>query len=403
MDRTRDRERDLRALLRSRSNATLIERAPAVVPPGAADLRPANRVAQPAAHRGEHGALIDAIIRDDRVSIGFHAIVDVVCRQVVGFEALTRGPEGPLRSPLELFAAARAAGRAGELDWVCRAAAFRAFLQADLHPTISLLINVERDSLVTPCPEHLLPAVHEAERRLRVFIDIEGRAVARYPREVFQTVRHARAAHWGVSMNDLEVSTSALALLPVLAPDVIRLNPEVQSIGLRRGRSALFAALAETEHTGAAILTDHIENLDTEVAAISSGTRYTQGYFYGAPTDLPAELPTPKMPLRILQHPEESESPFAIAAASGSTSTIAPIAMRGVHKLIGDFVGLVDDDPTPAFVGVLTADGGEMSAAALIFARAMSDKAALHLVMGRNASVLDDWSTQSTCRPITRF
>jgi EAL domain-containing protein (putative c-di-GMP-specific phosphodiesterase class I) len=348
---------------------------------------------------GDDGRLLDEIIREQLVTVDFHSIVDVVCRQVVGFEALSRGPEGPLRSPAALFAAARAENRAGELDWICRAVAFRMFMRADLHPTISLFVNVERDSLVTPCPEQVLPDIREAERRLRVFIDLEGKAIARYPREVFETVRHARAAHWGVSMNDLEVSTAALALLPVLEPDVIRLDRQAQSAGLHRGRLALFAALAEAEQTGAALLTDHIEDEDAEAMALTSGTRYTQGYFYGAPNGLPATLPTPKLPLRILQHPMELDSPFAIAKESGATTTSAPVTMRGVRSLIGDFVGIVDNADNPAFVGVVTAEGSEIGVAAQVFSRALADKSALHLVMGRNTSSFDDWTTHAVDLP----
>jgi hypothetical protein len=202
-----------------------------------------------------------------------------------------------------------------------------------------------------------------------------------------------------VCMNGLEVSTAALALLPVLEPDVIRIDGQAQSAGLHRGRSALFAALAEAEQAGAAVLTDHIEDAEAEAMAITTGTRYTQGYFYGSPNGLPSTLPTPKQPLRILEHPQESGTPFSIATDGRPLTTVAPVTMRGVRGLLADFVGMVDDDERPAFVGVLTAEGSTAGVTEQIFARAMADKSALHLVMGRNTAAFDDWTTHAVDLP----
>src|SRR5258708_2677735 len=83
--------------------------------------------------------------------------------------------------PGRLLGAARGAGRVGELDWICGAAAFSDRMAAQLPSSISLFVNVEPDSLVEPCPDDLLETIWEAETKLRVFIDITGRALARYP------------------------------------------------------------------------------------------------------------------------------------------------------------------------------------------------------------------------------
>ena len=77
-------------------------------------------------------SIVDGIIDRRDVSVVFQAIFDAVGGQVVGFEALLRGPPGPLQAPLPLLAAARTRGRGGELDWVGRAAAFQSMLDADL-------------------------------------------------------------------------------------------------------------------------------------------------------------------------------------------------------------------------------------------------------------------------------
>lgn len=73
----------------------------------------------------EFAALLDG----HDVHMVFQPVVDLHSGEIVGLEALARGPQSsPFASPPALFAAARGCGRVAELDWVCRAAAFQAFL-----------------------------------------------------------------------------------------------------------------------------------------------------------------------------------------------------------------------------------------------------------------------------------
>src|SRR5689334_15445096 len=55
----------------------------------------------PVRPRAGRTTLVDRIIDERSVHVEFQAIHDADSGQVVAFEALSRGPEGPLRSPLE--------------------------------------------------------------------------------------------------------------------------------------------------------------------------------------------------------------------------------------------------------------------------------------------------------------
>src|SRR3712207_9475293 len=87
----------------------------------------------------------------------FQPIVDLVTDDVVGYEALTRGPAGAgVESPDALFAAARSCRRLAELDRACRCPAFRTADQAQLRPPHRLFVNAEPPVLRTACPDHPL-------------------------------------------------------------------------------------------------------------------------------------------------------------------------------------------------------------------------------------------------------
>ena len=104
--------------------------------------------------RLQHGdrarALRDAVadvLAEGAVEVGFQPVVALATGDVVGYEALARGPR---RHELErrdrLFAAARAAGRLDELDWLCQRLALRAALDAGLRAGQVLFLNVEPDA-----------------------------------------------------------------------------------------------------------------------------------------------------------------------------------------------------------------------------------------------------------------
>src|SRR3954453_20865634 len=86
----------------------------------------------------------------------FQPLIDITAGGVLRYEALSRGPAGsPWGAPAELFAAARQVGREAELDWVCRAQAFRTILAAGPDPALTWFVNMEPVAARTECPADL--------------------------------------------------------------------------------------------------------------------------------------------------------------------------------------------------------------------------------------------------------
>ncbi len=84
-------------------------------PPGAA--RP-----EPVEGRAATNAItLDDLLTADGLRAIFQPLVELASGEVVGYEALVRGPAGTeLERPDALFACAREEGRLGELDWARR-------------------------------------------------------------------------------------------------------------------------------------------------------------------------------------------------------------------------------------------------------------------------------------------
>jgi EAL domain-containing protein (putative c-di-GMP-specific phosphodiesterase class I) len=102
------------------------------------------------------------------VGVVFQPIVELSSGDVVGYEALARTPDGSsIAAPEALLAEAYRRGRVGELNWVCRAAVFRAAL--DKPVLVQLPPRLHR-------PEHrqLLAAEESCVRRGRALDRLAG-------------------------------------------------------------------------------------------------------------------------------------------------------------------------------------------------------------------------------------
>jgi EAL domain-containing protein (putative c-di-GMP-specific phosphodiesterase class I) len=346
------------------------------------------------------GDLIDQIIDSRCVQIEYQPIFDAGRRQIVAFEALSRGPEGPLRSPAQLFAAARAAGRLGELDWVCRAAAFRGLLDAELPPSISLFVNVEADSLIEPCPADLLDVIVEAEQRLRVIVELTGQAMSRYPVQILETARRARAAMWGVAMTDLEFHKAGVALLPALEPDVVKVDHTIVAADMMHAGAAVTNALAECAHNGSALLVERVETDHAAMTARALGASYKQGHLFGMPGPLPDRLPTPLAPLRLTEHalPERIATPWELLRDAGARQTYAVDQSSLDHLMNTVAARAADLDPAPV-VAAVTQHRAAMSTARQQMFRVFLDRCPLIVVLGEHVTPWSDWRVRAADLP----
>ncbi|WP_298992848.1 diguanylate cyclase domain-containing protein [uncultured Pseudokineococcus sp.] len=220
----------------------------------------------------------------------FQPIVDLDSGRVVAYEALARGPRGSdLERPDHLFAAARAQGLLAELDAACREAAFRGALEQQLLAPLTLFVNVEPEVLDSAPLDDLLAIAAGAPGDLRVVVEITERALAHRPAELLRTVDRVREIGWGIALDDVGADAMSLAFMPLLRPDVVKLD--LRLVQERPGPAVaqiMNAVNAYAESSGAVVLAEGIEDERHLRVGRALGARLGQGWLFGRPGPGPA-------------------------------------------------------------------------------------------------------------------
>jgi EAL domain-containing protein (putative c-di-GMP-specific phosphodiesterase class I) len=269
-------------------------------------------------------ATIDEVVDARAVTTVFQPIVRLdkaEAPEIVGMEALTRGPRNtPWETPLALFEAAREAGRAAELDWVCRASAYRAAIDHDLPDGITLFVNAEPGALGTACPPDLAATIFAAQLRLRVVTEFPERSVAD-PLALLAAGAACRDSGGGIALDDVGHHPGALALLTFLHPDVVKLDLRVTQAP--QGREHLVNAVrAYAERSGATILAEGIETAQHLATARTLGATLGQGYLFDHPGPLQLlgnNLTRPRRTVPFVITPPSIAEPFGDDAGTGRT------------------------------------------------------------------------------------
>lgn len=241
---------------------------------------------------------LDAALRPGAVVPVFQPIVDLHARDVRAYEALARWPSAPGLTPDAVFTLAQESSRLVELDWTCRVAAVEAVLRTHPDDAVTVFVNVEPESLGSPPPAMLAHRWARDAPRVRVVLELTERSMLSHPAELLRFVDQARDDGMGIALDDVGAHPDSLAMLDLVAPDVIKLDLDlVQHTPAREQARTLAAVMAHQERTGASVLAEGIETPQHLEQALALGADLGQGWFFGRPAPLPATLATAVPPL----------------------------------------------------------------------------------------------------------
>ena len=227
------------------------------------------------------------ILRDGSIRTLFQPIVRMPGREVIGYEALSRGPEGCyLETADNLFGFTERAGMLGEVELLC---VDRALVNARKLPDGSILfINMSMLGLEYIESEGLglTGRVKNAGRSpSECVLEITERTYAESASRLRERVAELRKHGFRIAIDDMGTGYSALHVLAELQPDFIKLDKmlvrDLPDEPIKRNLVSAITGFARDSQS--VVIAEGVETEDEVETLEALGIELQQGYFFGYP------------------------------------------------------------------------------------------------------------------------
>ncbi|PHI36779.1 diguanylate phosphodiesterase [Pseudoalteromonas sp. GCY] len=235
--------------------------------------------------------VLNTIIKEKAVFTLFQPIYDLAKRQILGFEALSRGMSGSLlESPDKLFAIASKQERLSELEIICREAAIKQFVSLNLPG--KLFLNVSPKALLDPShpkgETRHLTEVYGLDPK-RVVIEVTEQDKVDDANLLLTTITHYRELGFQIAIDDLGAGYSGLKKWSELCPDYVKVDRYFidhcdQSVVKRE---FLKSIIELAKATSTQVIAEGIERIEELKLIEQLGIVIAQGFLLAKPTRKP--------------------------------------------------------------------------------------------------------------------
>jgi len=235
--------------------------------------------------RRERHRLFENLVLAEDLAILYEPIVNLTTREILGHEALVRGPwKSDVHSPDRLFQLAEETGLTFELDCLCRRTALRG--ARGLEAGRKLFLNCLPTAIHDPAFRGDAMRATLEELRLRpedlVFEISERESIDNF--SIFREARdYYRDLGFQIALDDTGVAYGSLEAVMELEPDFIKVDMAfVRGIDTDATRQELLRALhAVAGKVGGQIIAEGIESSEELETLQGLGIPYGQGYLFG--------------------------------------------------------------------------------------------------------------------------
>ncbi len=231
---------------------------------------------------------LQEVLLADQLTTVFQPIVGLRGREVLGFEALSRGPaSGIYQLPQRLFELAAEADLVFELDRKCRRRALAS--SAGLPAPAKLFINVFASAMYDPefrGAELVRLVESEGLRPDRVVLEItENSAIENY--DLFaEALADLTRLGFAMAVDDVGAGYSGLEKIARLNPRYLKFDRElirnIDSSYIRREMTRALKAFAD--RIGSTIIAEGIEREGELLTLLDLGIEFGQGFLLGRPS-----------------------------------------------------------------------------------------------------------------------
>jgi diguanylate cyclase (GGDEF)-like protein len=235
----------------------------------------------------EHLAELQHILDQQLLTPLFQPILSLTSGELVGYEALIRGPsDSPLHSPLLLFKSAMTFGLLERLEMLCRKISISAFAAAKVDGLLFLNVN----PLLLLTSDHPTGLTKQLIQQSgldpsRVVIELSEQYQVDDANLLLTAVCHYRELGFLIAIDDLGSGFSGLKLWSELKPEIVKIDryfiDEVHRDPTKKAFVKNIIALAKA--TGSKVVAEGIETSEELLLCRELGADLGQGYLLGRP------------------------------------------------------------------------------------------------------------------------
>lgn len=229
----------------------------------------------------------------------FHPIVCLTTGDIVGYEALSRGPEASIfENPAYLFEIAERLTLLEDLDMLCREKAVMnaSKLALDTKST-KLFINIDAASLayIKHDKGKTLSLLEKCGLKIdNVVLEITERAFIKDSRAFFEALTHYQSQGFSIAIDDLGSGSAGLRLISQTNPHIVKIDKFlVENVDKSFKKQAILKMIVEMCHKvfNSKVVAEGIETFDEYGAVRTLGVDWGQGYLFGKPSSSLQPIP----------------------------------------------------------------------------------------------------------------
>lgn len=224
------------------------------------------------------------IIKNRAITVLFQPILDMKEDDVMGHEALVRGPAGtPLEFPDALFQTARTVGCVPQLDVLCMQQILSA--SGEFRKGIKIFVNIFPETLLEW--DSLQSILNDPRaRHLDWVFELSGSNRASDAREILHTLGRLKSLNLKVCLDASgSILSQGLRELSDLRPHYIKLNMNQfkNMTSDARAHNEFLQSIALVRQVGAEIICSKLESRADSFLALKAGLRWGQGFLFARP------------------------------------------------------------------------------------------------------------------------
>ncbi len=233
-----------------------------------------------------------SVLRKKAISTRFQPIVDLHTGDTLGYEALSRGPEGSrLFSPAALFQCAQEENQLMALEHLCREMAIASAVRYAIqdHLFLNITPSVIDDPAFLSGMTRKILAEHGLDPRQIILEITEHSAISNF--DTFRrSIDHYRRQGFGIAIDDAGAGYSSLQSIAELNPDYIKIDRAfITNLEQNPLKQDMVKAMVDIARScRAKVIGEGVETLAELLSLMRLNVDYAQGFYLARP-----EVPPP--------------------------------------------------------------------------------------------------------------